>query len=400
MKRIVVVLLILPFIIIINQPIIAQSKFVLDKIITQTGDTLVGNILKTNKSKYFSELSFKLIQDIEYKTYLPNDIQGYIIEEKDYFISDSVKVDGIKVAKFLQVAVEGETSLYYLKSKGENLYFVKKNNELILIEKTRYFNWLNVAFGDCERMGFRQTEDTKQLRKKYNYQISSLSNATLQYNACKSPQNQAILRYKPNKLLISYGLKFGLRRSEFKFLSDENRVLGKDKELNQHSGIFGGGFLNLRYNQKLALQVELLYVSQSHKKETAFTATSLYKYSFSTQINALQLPTLLQYSFLPRSTTFRPFINIGCSFKSVISEETIFISYNAGLFGRDAYTTPYDFKDYGLGYLVGTGVYVSLTDKHCLVFDIRYDVTTHKISSPDLNRYQQSAWLISTGIKF
>jgi hypothetical protein len=400
MKRSVVVLLILSLIITINHPIIAQSKFVSGKIITQAGDTLVGNILKTNNSKYFNELRFKLTQDLEYKTYLPNDLKAYIIEDKNYFVSDSVKVDGIKATKFLQVAVEGETPLYYLKNKGEILYFVKKNNELILIEKTRYFNWLNIAFGDCEQMGFRQTENAKQLKKKYKYQIGSLSNATLQYNACKSPQNQAILRYKPTKLLISYGLKLGLRRSEFEFLSDENLILGKDKELSQHSGIFGGGFLNLSYNQKLALQIELLYVSQSHKKETAFTATNRSRYSFSAQINALQFPILLQYSLLPRSTTFRPFIHVGCSFKSVTSEETTFISYNAGLFGRDVYITPYDFKDYGLGYLVGAGFYVPITRKNSLVFDIRYDVTVHKINSPDLNRYQQSAWLISTGVKF
>lgn len=376
----------------------AQSKFKLGEIITLAGDTISGNILEASSSSFFEEIKFKSIQDNEYKTYKPNDIKGYIIDKKEYFITQSIKIEEKNQEKFLKVAVAGELSLYYYKRKGDLRIFVKKEEELIQIEKNRFFNLLNLAFGDCEKMNLRNDTPIEKLRKKYKYNLESLSENTVEYNDCKAPLFKSKVYYVPEKLVFNFGIKAGIKYADVQFLSDNSYWYHTN--FSAKTSFFASGFLNIAFNRKISLQAEILLNRQKSAKEIPFSATNNIKRSYTYTQGAFQFPLLLQYTF-SSGKNIRPYINGGIGYKSVFSEKIIVSSTYASSTGQSTNTSENNLgASYGTSFLIGTGVYFRIKQKNKILLDLRYDLSINNINSPNRDRNRQDALMISTGFIF
>jgi len=291
-------------------PLSAQNKTALSKIILSQGDTLVGSIQKSNN--YFHQIKFKADKDSDYKTYLPENLQGFILENRAYYSSQSLKLGNENRQKFLQVAVEGEASLYFYKEAGELYCFVKKGNELIQIEENRLLNLLNLAFGDCESMNLRNNTPLNELKKKYVYNLNSLSQNTLEYNRCKATELPTVLRYTPYKLRISGGIKLGARASSMYF---KDIPFSANDNKSSPPSIFGGWFLNFSFSPAISAQMEMLYVSQKLNATARYLVDQFPQVAkLNTRISYLQIPLLLQYNLMP-DKKIQVFINTGASLK-------------------------------------------------------------------------------------
>jgi hypothetical protein len=105
---------------------IGQRDFRHGYIITNNHDTLYGYI--NLKANYQNSRQCEFQRDIgaEAKTFFPNDIFGYKIENNKYYISKEVNLNGNNEKVFLEFLLDGIVDLFYLKELHGEYYFIEK----------------------------------------------------------------------------------------------------------------------------------------------------------------------------------------------------------------------------------------------------------------------------------
>jgi hypothetical protein len=121
------------FLLIIFQfPIIisGQKGYLPGYIISNKNDTLRGFINLNSNYENSSSCNFIEGDDQNPKTYSPDDIKGYRIENSRFYLSKDINIDSTQQRVFLEYLVDGIVNLYYLKDLKGEYYFIEKDTLL------------------------------------------------------------------------------------------------------------------------------------------------------------------------------------------------------------------------------------------------------------------------------
>ena len=126
----------------IHFSVYSQRDFRSGYVISNQGDTITGKIDYRGDILMGSFCTFKN-KDRGLVKYQPGEISGYFVDNKCY---RSIKLDD--AYKFLEALIEGKLSVYYLRDRTKDRFFVKKENgallELEYYEKEEYINqWID-----------------------------------------------------------------------------------------------------------------------------------------------------------------------------------------------------------------------------------------------------------------
>lgn len=94
-----------------------------------------------------------------------------------------------------------------------------------------------------------------------------------------------------NKSKITFGAKAGLN------LSSASIDRGYDSDVSSLTGIHIGGFANYKFDEKFAVQAELLYSTQGYNE---YLNDGGYIFDEKVMLNYINLPILFQYTFVPK----------------------------------------------------------------------------------------------------
>jgi hypothetical protein len=107
-----------------------QKGYLPGYIIDNNSDTLRGIIKLQSDNK--NSLSCDFIEDLNQSPhmYTPEQIKGYRINNRKYYVSKEITIDSVKRKVFLEYLVAGIVDLYYMKDKTRELYFIQKDTVL------------------------------------------------------------------------------------------------------------------------------------------------------------------------------------------------------------------------------------------------------------------------------
>lgn len=155
-------------------------------IIKNDQDTVFGYIKNQNSLKACKKCIFKETPESQNKTYYPGEIHGYRYQEGRFFLTKAVPYPNQKNKKevFLEILVDGIASVYYLRDKYGDRYFIDKEQDGImeLSDPQRKYNFrypqkLKTLMYDCENCDEKIDEmqldyaSLVDLAKEYHYEV-------------------------------------------------------------------------------------------------------------------------------------------------------------------------------------------------------------------------------------
>jgi hypothetical protein len=166
-----------------------QKGFLPGYIITNDFDTLKGLINLNSNYENSRSCSFIGGDDQNPKTFSPDDIKGYRIENSRFYLAKDIKIDSIQRRVFLEYLVDGIVDLYYLKEPLEEYYFIEKDARLITLsnEETIVKVMMEDAEKPYERTFIKNSDQYKRILT-YLFQDSP---------ALKERINNTSFAYKP-----------------------------------------------------------------------------------------------------------------------------------------------------------------------------------------------------------
>ncbi len=108
-----------------------QKGFKPGYIITNDFDTLRGFIRLKSNIENSGSCDFITGKNQPSKSYSPDDIRAYRIENSKYYVSKSVMIDSSRQRVFLEYLVDGIVDLFYYKDLGREYYFIQKDTLLL-----------------------------------------------------------------------------------------------------------------------------------------------------------------------------------------------------------------------------------------------------------------------------
>ena len=129
---------------------LAQPIFSEGKVITMDGDTLRGWIGEMGSYRNNNKCIFRSATVIKQQVFQPNDIRGYLIENRRYFESRMIpNAEGINTNVFAEIIVEGTVSLL----KVREVYFLlDEQGELQRIPYYSNYRYANIERSDLDRL--------------------------------------------------------------------------------------------------------------------------------------------------------------------------------------------------------------------------------------------------------
>jgi hypothetical protein len=293
-----------------------------------------------------------LLSPFEVKEYGFANGRTYV--SKNIFTSDS---SAKKV--FLERLVKGNTSLYYYKRKTTKIFFLERDNSLLIelpkIDKgtiTFHEKLLEIT-SDCQNI----SEATKLV----TYDKKSFTKLIQRYNSCE---------LKPFPFL-KYGLVFGYATSKMSFTPNSKLHYSDKFTYTYDPGITVGIFIdNPVYMSDFSIHSELLFSRNG------------YSYNWSDEnhdvdlvinLTSISIPVLIRYSY--PSIKGRPFINVGGTYVNNIrkncSEYEAVITGNA--INIKKYNEESTITSNLLGFTVGGGFQYKLNYKNNASIELRYE---------------------------
>ena len=394
MKKFYLILLLIFTLCVFNQfETLAQKNLIEASVITNKNDTLNGSIdyreWNLNPiSIHFTDKNGKR------SLFKPDDIKGFNIPNKDYYISAHVSLDltsfqtkdlmenlpqySVKdTALFLLALVKGKASLYYFKDRNnrEHYYITKDNSnpeELVIKKSYRstsevhtesygsvvtveiFKGQLSLLLNDCS--------DLKKLINGTDYSYNSLRSLVIRYNQCQSPGTEYVK--KEEKIKTKFGLLAGPTLTKVTFKNGYDDLTGV-KMKDCYSFLAGIEFdlVFPRERAQWSLINELIYKPYSNSGSSTKTASAgwdgmRYDYTFSFKMEYLKLYTLLRYVY-PKWKV-KPYADFGMSNGYAIKAnnsktivETFYTIYSKKTTTEPAIDTP---RLYEFGYVLGIGV--------------------------------------------
>ncbi len=124
MKRLILIILALFTLSQVN----AQSRFSEGYVITNENDTIHGLIKKKTSRKAGEKCVFKNPENKERHVYYPGEIRGYAMGKNRMFLSKKAQISNYseKEEKFLEVLIQGVSSIYFIRTGHGDMYFIEK----------------------------------------------------------------------------------------------------------------------------------------------------------------------------------------------------------------------------------------------------------------------------------
>lgn len=181
-------------------------------IITNSGDTIKGEVLNINQATCYTTCKFKTESGIQ--NYHPKEIKGYGYSTSEF---SSQLVDSL----FLEILIEGEMSLY----KADNTYFIKKNDEItvlqseeksvktgsstVVVKSNKWKGALAYLTSDC-------LKDAQKTTSNISFGEKQIAGVVKKYNECKG---EPFVIHKQNEKWthVSWGIYGGYTLSRLNF---------------------------------------------------------------------------------------------------------------------------------------------------------------------------------------
>lgn len=324
----------------------SQKNFKTGYVVDIQKDTIKGLIDYQNWDKTPKAIVFKTVSDSKETIYTPNNIQSFSVAGERY-ISGIVTIDEsayrdnelsesekprYKTEKvFLQILINGEKTLYYLKDENLKVHFFIGQNGIY--ETLVFIKYLNNIGGDS----FIQTkeifkgqlniylQDCPSIQKKISnvsYSKDDLTRLFKEYYKCT--QKEILYQPELEKIKAEVGILAGLSLTKLKFIGTDDYFISLiNTEYPWAKNFTAGGFINIvlpRKKGKWSINNELMFTSykvsgmnkDSYNTNIYTNTYSSIGYSYFTINNLLKLKFPVNKIFL--------YINGGFSNGITISE--------------------------------------------------------------------------------
>jgi hypothetical protein len=432
----------------------AQTSFRPGYIITQTGDTLHGEIQRQSGGLKNHQCLFRPGRGQELRTFRADEIRGYVVDNLHFYRSMAVDYGsrpfniaeeadsgqptetsgsaiepenttagaGATQKVFLRILIDGSLKLYRYSS---DYYFAYTDNDGLLfldgapmeitVERENnpghYVTYLrpSMQFKGTLSYLMRDCPEVRELVQKSQYTEKSLMRVYRQYYRCidtdmqRPDADQPLVNFKP-------GFMLGMNFSSMRFMrpGPNDYLPGTPME---NSSTLAGGFSLEMYSHRLLEPISLmaeLYLTQGNytgTKEESFTAGSTVKTDVTVDLIELRIPVYLRY-YLFRHNSWSPYINAGANF-TMYPKVSSWVSHQNYVDGVPAWNiTEDDFvlpKSVGLGLTTGLGIQTRLAGQTAF-FEARYEPGTGFIKGGGRSRAHfnnsKAHLMILGGIRF
>lgn len=368
MRHIIVFAIIYAFSILPGR-VCAQTNFVGGYYVNAAGDTVRGLIENRSALRNRLSCSFKSGPDAPTVRLSPDQISGYVLDDKVFYESWPMAGEGPQgIRGFYVVELKGELSLL---SYGKRLFAHKKGDNVLTdisketrtsasgqtMNSYRGLGSLKVMMEDCPDIQFEELE------KAYKSN-ASLVPAFVRYNTCKGASHVT-----PKAIKIKSAFNVGLQVS---YVSMDMTLKKNLRDLGLHSsGVAYGVSLSTfipRLNERLRIVVEgTLFKVDEH--EVAFSNGS--EHDLSLSFSMVRLPLFVRYEGR------RFFIDAGMQNHVVLDQKSSW-SQTTQLSGGGSITDTNHFDQlsgWSPGFVVGAGI-KQKAGNHMLRGGVRYSAVT------------------------
>jgi hypothetical protein len=134
-------------------------------IIMHNDDTIHGQINFRTDAVNSYRCEFSDNHTRELKTYFPNDIKAFKVENRKFYVSKDIILDSIEVKLFVEYLVDGIVDLFFIKHKNNDYYFIEKEGVMYrLTNEERVVKYEPRSFSESLRYGTNQTYTQKSNR--------------------------------------------------------------------------------------------------------------------------------------------------------------------------------------------------------------------------------------------
>ncbi|RSK44281.1 porin family protein [Hymenobacter perfusus] len=335
-----------------------------DYLVTASGDTLHGRVLVSEKGVGHVTLKRRNTPSTRFEA-----AELLSFGDQKGVISQTLPVGSKKTPQLVTPLVQGPVSLYGGRgADGKKGYFLQSPDSAYLVQVVPDAAQLTLhrLLPGCPTLEFGTTK----VQQKYPVNYSGLTRLTMDYNACRHPQESSKILKRSSGIRAVYGIKAGINASDFEFASEpfpgssENQI-----------GYQAGVFLRLFNKSRFSTIVEANYLSLRNTYRSV-TATS----SFSQENEAvvdyqqIQIPLLLRYTL--GSGIIRPYINAGVLYGHNLrnsSVETRTTSSTSTVIQK----RPILITKSGVGWTAGLGTTIQRKNLPELGLEARYEQTNY-----------------------
>lgn len=341
--------------------VFGQFNYQKGYIVKHNGDTIHGFIKEKGGIKNSKICIFKETKNGEAVKFFPEDIASFQILGDKLYKSKQIEIKEKKKTVFLEVLLEGETSLYYNWKGKPASYFIETENKALLAlpknypapktKNNRYKDYTNIdSYKDTLSIVFFDNENTLKQIHLVNYTGKSLSNITKSYVQDQCRTGKCYTYEKDfNLSKPHYGVFTGVRLADVTIKNNTEGIL-----------LFPVGiyynFPMALINDRLSFQIELVYFKASYPKGHYLYYNKL-DLELELKSNIISIPLLFKYKLL--KSRFSSSIGLG--------KETSFAwGNNIELFKKTGLNAPAG------GWFFELGFDYKLSSKMSIFSNIRY----------------------------
>jgi hypothetical protein len=317
----------------------AQNTVLTGYIVRSSGDTLHGSFREGSASDLLHSVAFRQSADNDFKVYTPDEVRafgfdnGYLYRSVSY--SDISRDHPIIKTCFAKLLVSGEYDLYSF-TDDQGLFFLgRKDTTLYLLfdDDLRTVPFVNGNFRNELNFFAVGCESLRSGIESINYSEQSITSFFRKLDECANPGKAVATYYQKAKAHVGFYAYAG----GFAIASDQNQFTGEAR-------------LRLVYpslDRGVSLNVGVHYTYLNKKVvDQYYTVAKIYH---AETYSIFSIPVTIQYN-LTRGIV-QPFVFAG--FSACRNNITTFEQYVQS-------TDPY-YRHFGLAFLAGCGVEVSLT---------------------------------------
>jgi hypothetical protein len=321
----------------------AQKNLIEGYVITLKKDTLKGSLDYREWTLNPIRIHFKDANG-KTSTFHPDDISGFYIPPKDYYISSHVSLDLSSfqtkdimesqkpvlvkdTALFLLTIVKGKASLYYLKDNNDREHYYVSKDRDPLVELLLKKSYVKTAEEHMETHGYVATvelfkgqlivlfSDCPALKENINtstYSTASLRSLVIGYNECQHSKIEFVK--KEEKTQVKFGVLVGPALTKISFSGGDFDLTGA-KMTDCYSFLAGVSFHLIfpREQAQWSMVNELVYKPYSNSGSTSVTdwQGARFDRTFTFNMAYIKLYTMIRYQY-PK-WKIHPFADFGMS---------------------------------------------------------------------------------------
>lgn len=296
-------------------------------IITQSNDTVFGQVVYREAFSRFERCAFLHQNEAKPRSYAPAELRGYGVKGSRHYLSRPLPLDTGSVKNtFAEIAVFGKARLLsayerlFLDLGSEKIYELTETKETVYKNDVAYGHTIK-KYKSVLRSVLAECPEATALIDKTNFDIKSISKVVSRYNACFSDGRTTSIK-KHGLFKAHVGVTAGYSSVKLSNLSHSefnNKVdPGQFKDRIVYPGIsaeISSPFLN----ENLALHLDFFYQKNSYG--SFYKLDNTYQTS-SWNYQSISIPVSLTYYFLGLKDGIRFFVDAGIAPYWTLNHET------------------------------------------------------------------------------